>query len=536
MSEGGRPTGQRFVHWLGSPVSRPPLRRQWVAFRAWLHRVINGQAWLRHPWTRRAVTSFIFITVTLLGAWLGLLVGGRTQTMVGPLETTVSIDPKVFGHTVVDIAPLGTLEIDSHGGPVGLSISVRAVDTRLARELLSDSGSLRSLGSDIGDDLRRGVLVASARGLLAATLGAAVAGALFYRSMRRTLQVAGVATAVVVGSYGTAWATYDAGAITEPRYTGLLVNAPSLVGDVREIAANVTEYGEQLGRLVQNVADLYSTTLTLPDYEPSNNTIRVLHVSDLHLNPSAWPLIKAVSDQFDVRAIVDTGDIADHGSAPESVYVSGIGTLGVPYVYVRGNHDSAETEAAVRAQPNAVVLDGAPVEVAGLRFLGLPDPRFTPDQTTREGNSSELVFRQTEQLAALARVAQPAIDVVALHDPSEAELLNGTAPLVLAGHAHKRSQWLEGEKTRVMVQGSTGGAGLRALENEEPTPVTLTVLYFDASTRQLAAWDDITLGGLGLTSAQIDRHIASRETGNGVEPGTETPGPGAGLPTSPNGR
>jgi predicted phosphodiesterase len=523
VTEGDSTITRRLSAWLRYPLS-------WVT---WLRDTVTRPAWIRHPLVRRVVSSVIFVIVVLIGAWLGLLVGGRTHSMVGPLETTVSIDPKVFGHTVVDIAPLGTLEIDSHGGPVGLSVSVRAVDTNRAQELLSDSGSLRSLGDQLGDDLRRGVIVASLRGLVAATLGAAVAGALVYRSRRRTVQVAGLAAALVVGSYGTAWATYDPGAITEPRYTGLLVNAPSLVGDVREIAANVTTYGQQLGRLVQNVADLYSTTLTLPNYEPSDDTIRVLHISDLHLNPSAWPLIKAVSDQFNVRVIVDSGDIADHGSAPESVYVSGIGSLDLPYVYVRGNHDSTETEAAVRAQPNAVVLDGTPVDVAGLRFLGLPDPRFTPDQTTREENSNELVLRQTAQLDARAGIAQPPVDVLVLHDPSEVELLEDAAPLVLAGHAHKRSQWLQGEKTRVMVQGSTGGAGFRALETEEPTPVMLTVLYFDASTRQLTAWDDITLGGLGLTSAQIDRHIASRETANGVEPGTETPGPGAGLPSGP---
>jgi hypothetical protein len=59
--------------------------------------------------------------------------------------------------------------------------------------------------------------------------------------------------------------------------------------------------------------------------------------------------------------------------------------------------------------------------------------------------------------------------------------------------------------TRVFVQGSTGGAGLRGLEHEEPTPVTLSVLYFSRETRQLVAWDDIKLGGLGLSSAEIRR-------------------------------
>jgi predicted phosphodiesterase len=436
----------------------------------------------------------------------------------------------------VDIPPLGSLHLESHDGPIHLKVNLGSLDQERTAALIDDPTAISAAGQSAVDDVTKGVLQLALRALGAAIVCALILSALIFRNIRRVAAAGVLALVVTGGSLGLAAGTIRPDAISEPRYEGLLVNAPAVVGDARRIAQDYGKYAEQLKAIVANVSRIYTTVNKLPIYEQANGGIRILHVSDLHLNPSAWPLIKAVSDQFDVRAIVDTGDIADHGSAPESVYVSGIGTLGVPYVYVRGNHDSAETEAAVRAQPNAVVLNGTPVEVAGLRFLGLPDPRFTPDQTTREEDSNGLVLQQTEQLGVLARVAQPAVDVLVLHDPTQAELLEGTAPLVLAGHAHKRSQWLQGEKTRIMVQGSTGGAGLRALENEEPTPVMLTVLYFDASTRQLTAWDDITLGGLGLTSAQIDRHIAARETANGVEPGTETPGPGAGLPTGPNGR
>ncbi len=154
----------------------------------------------------------------------------------------------------------------------------------------------------------------------------------------------------------------------------------------------------------------------------------------------------------------------------------------------------------------------------------MPDPRFTPDQHTRDPEGESAVLRQsTERLADAARAADPPVDVLAIHDPTDAELLDGTAPLVLAGHTHERREELLPEGTRLMVQGSTGGAGLRALEGEEPTPVTLTVLYFDQDTKDLAAWDDITLGGLGLTSAEIDRHVAERQ--NGEEEDSEQPSP-----------
>ena len=82
-----------------------------------------------------------------------------------------------------------------------------------------------------------------------------------------------------------------------------------------------------------------------------------LHVSDLHLNPSGFDLVRQVVDQFHVDAVLDTGDITDWGSQPENGLITSVGSLGVPYVYIRGNHDSATTAALVAAQRNATVLE-----------------------------------------------------------------------------------------------------------------------------------------------------------------------------------
>jgi hypothetical protein len=55
------------------------------------------------------------------------------------------------------------------------------------------------------------------------------------------------------------------------------------------------------------------------------------------------------------------------------------------------------------------------------------------------------------------------------------------------------------------------------------------VLYLDPETKRLLAWDDITLGGLGLTSAEIQRHQADEDEGDGAEP-TESPSPTTSAP------
>jgi hypothetical protein len=90
--------------------------------------------------------------------------------------------------------------------------------------------------------------------------------------------------------------------------------------------------------------------------------------------------------------------------------------------------------------------------------------------------------------------------------------------------------------TRLMVEGSTGGAGLRGLQGEEPTPLTCTVLYLDPDTGELQAYDEITLGGLGETEVTIQRTVVPL---SGTDPGEATSGDGAaddgGAPASPSG-
>jgi hypothetical protein len=51
------------------------------------------------------------------------------------------------------------------------------------------------------------------------------------------------------------------------------------------------------------------------------------------------------------------------------------------------------------------------------------------------------------------------------------------------------------------------------------------VLYIDRSTKKLQAWDDISLGGLGLASASVSRHLAQPPAEQA--PPTQAPSPAA---------
>lgn len=460
------------------------------------------------PRLRRGGSVGAVLVLTAVGAWLGLRLLGGTPVEVGPLLTSFSVSPDVRGGTRVQVDPVGSLELDSHLGP-RLHVSVNEIDAADARRYVADPALLQGLRQQVVKDVRAGLLVTAIRDGIVATLAAGLLTTVVLRSWRRGAASGGVALLAVLASYALAAGTWDPSSVQRPRFQGLAASLPSLVGDARRITSDFDVYADQLGRIVTGVSRLYTTTLALPVLDPAIDYTTVLHTSDLHLNPAAWQVVSATVKQFHVDVVVDSGDIADHGSSAENAYVGGVRQLGVPYVYVRGNHDSPSTERAVARQPEATVLSlrAGVRTAAGLRFLGAGDPRFTPDKDAVPTQTLESV---TRLLGQEARAAGD-VDVLVIHDPADTALLDGVAPLVLAGHLHQRSTRLLPDGTHVMVEGSTGGAGLRALQTEEPTPVMLSVLYLDPTTRRLAAWDEISLGGLGLASATIERHLVGDE-------------------------
>ncbi|MEV3922660.1 metallophosphoesterase family protein [Actinomadura coerulea] len=459
---------------------------------------------LTSRWTRFSLV----VIVGLAGGYLGLLAGGSYVTPVGPADVQLTLQPSLHGGTTLKLPPLGSLRLDTHGGPVSLEARLTDLRPDQAKKLIEDDTELDRLTDQITGQLRHGLAELLLRAVLIGLATSFVASLALFRSWRRALLGLGSAAAGLVAVTLITWGTFNPQSIAEPRYTGLLANAPQVVGDARSIVERFSAYRAQLARLVGNISELYATTSTLPTYEPDPSTIRVLHVSDIHLNPAAWNVIKSVSTQFKVDLIVDSGDLMDHGSKPEDKFAGEISDLKVPYVYVRGNHDSKQTQKAVEREKNAIVLDGSTREVAGLRVYGLGDPRFTPDKSTRDDYvGADQLRAEGLRHADELRKAGKLPDLVVTHDPTEGEGFSGVAPMVLAGHTHARSTKLLPTGTRLFVQGSTGGAGLRGLEHEEPTPIELSVLYFSRASHRLQGWDDLRLGGLGLTSAQIERHL-----------------------------
>ncbi|UWZ59409.1 metallophosphoesterase family protein [Dactylosporangium aurantiacum] len=480
--------------------------------------------------TRQVLHGVLLGVVAIIGMLIGVQLGGHTTQDIGPFQAQLSLTPSLHGDTSVEIPPLGSLELDSHDGPAHLQIRLESLDEARTRAVVADSGNLEQVSHDAVDQLNLGVRRLALQTAGSGLLGAMILVGLTFRA-RRDTAIAGLVVVAVLASVGGATAlSFKPAAIQEPTYRGLLVNAPAIIGDARRISDRYEEYRAQLQKIVLNVSKLYGTISALPVYEPNTSATKVLHISDMHLNPAAWGVVRTVADQFSVDVVVDTGDINDWGSEPESSYVGEISKLRVPYLYVRGNHDSAVTAAAVAKQPNATVLDNSIVTVEGLTFAGIGDPRFTPDKSTDATDAEQhaAVVASGERLAEKILASPMPVDVALVHDPVAAQPLAGICPLVLAGHRHARSisrldpdtpvvlpsdgasPPAQQERTLLMVEGSTGGAGLRGLESAKPLPLALSILYFDED-RHLSAYDDIQVGGTGLTEVSLQRHIVAAD-------------------------
>jgi hypothetical protein len=128
------------------------------------------------------------------------------------------------------------------------------------------------------------------------------------------------------------------------------------------------------------------------------------------------------------------------------------------------------------------------------------------------------------------RPDQP-VAVAVVHEPYAVPPLLGTVPLVLAGHFHEPAVTLDPSGTRVMIEGSTGGAGissdgLHRITEGTPVPLSATLLYIarrGSRAGQVLAYDAISVGGFGLASISLQRTVIRPDGTPALAPGQVGP-------------
>ncbi len=458
-----------------------------------------------HPSLLRVGRLLLVVLVALGSAGAAMTAWGATSRDIGPLQTRVALVPSLSGGVTVGVPPLGRLDLPTHTGPLRVRATVTGIRPDRARALLTTSRPGRAVTAQVTEDSQEALALAVAKAVLVALAASGVTCAVVFRRRRAVLAGTAAVALALATSGGVAAATLRTEALAEPTFDGLLVQAPALIGRVRDFDA----YSARVAELTANVAGVYGNLATLP-VSPGADSTRFLWVSDIHNNPAGYAVMQQLVEQFTVSGVIDTGDIVDLGSPVENRLLARLGGLDVPYLFVRGNHDSRGTQAAVAALPNGRVLDdGAILQIAGVRFGGIGDPLFRPNKEVKEESdeNDEALRRAGQRLREALEEASEPVDVALVHEPTMAEPLFGAVPLVLDGHGHeRRSRTADG--TLELTQGSSGGAGLRTLDGDEVLPLQMSVLHFDPDGVLLAV-DDITVGGLGQRSVTVERRTPS---------------------------
>lgn len=336
------------------------------------------------------------------------------------------------------------------------------------------------------------------------------------RPWRRAIAIPALSLLLALtGTAGAAWSTFRPDRLES-------VGADGLLGYVRSntaILAGVEARSAQAQPYVKNMLALSAALQDkfVPAELATPASVKLLLVSDIH-GANAYPLMKQIVETEGITAVVDTGDLINFGRVQEAEAAglfTGIASLGVPYLFVRGNHDaSSPTDDALverMAQvPGVVVLEPRRhtytlATVGGLRIGGFDDPRWfgdtgggpatqvpaaeafgeamrelragrattaqesstrgataspsggTPEPTTSVAAGITASIPSAEAASASASAAAAAdaergLDILVTHEPAAAEA-SGDAGIRLHGHMHSTA--LQGN--RIQIGTFTGG-------------------------------------------------------------------------------
>jgi predicted phosphodiesterase len=462
----------------------------------------------------RRLLVLLPVAAGALGAVLAITLLARQDARIGPASVRLSVRPALTGSSRLAVPPFGSVSARTHHGPLQFRATLDDVDVAQLDQALNEDdeaqGGLRrrNLNAALAP-LERDARQAAREFLLRVTavgLAGGLAGVLLFtrRSARR------LAGAAVGGAIATAVllvpsvATYDVSAFRAPRYEGAVEYAPALVGDVRTGLDRLQTLRDEMARITANLNRAYAA-LGRPVPLLDGATVRVLHIGDVHLNPAGFDLAQQLADKFEVAAVVDTGDMGTWGLPPERAVTRRVRAFRVPYLFVKGNHDNSAMVAAIKANPNAQVLDDADATVRGIRFHGVPDPVFSPGQGYRNTQFQRIKERRSVDVATELDGLVRRPDVLMVHDPALARYALGSVATVLEGHLHSfGTQVVNG--TRELRTGTVGGAGPDGLRAKQPVPYTAEILYFDPATHRPVAVDRITVGALE-SSFSVDREL-----------------------------
>jgi len=480
---------------------------------------------------------WVRVASVVLGVVLGMAafsLFARSSYVVGPARVTASASLWPSGETRIELPPFGSVQAHTHAAPLLVTLRLDDVDIERLKRLAEQGVPSQRELLRLRTLLVAGAQQAAARGLAAGVLIAAFVAWALSRAGRYAAIAAMIAALLLGGVMGWTVVGFDEDAFREPQFQGTLAFAPGLIQIVERRARDVRRLEQEIGGIARDLANYYARPQSFASGGDLPRTFRVLHETDIHLDPVGFSLSRELARAYNVALVIDTGDVNNLGTFPEGVAaVNGLETI-KPLIYVGGNHDSPEIMAALRKRKGVTVLDETSATVSGLKVYGVGDPvgrGLVPDATPDPLVADRIAQQAAGKLKASLKSGETTPNIVAVHQPVMATPFLGIVPVILDGHTHsallsKRSG------TWVVNSGTTGGVSFRGLTSDPHIPHTASILYYTLDLpRRLIAIDTVQVFGK-VTQTSLQRTVvdASLLASASIEPTNAAPATGATPP------
>lgn len=430
-----------------------------------------------------SIKTLILLVTALTGSILAVWLLGSTTVEMEGIEFKAGLSPGRSGITELHFPPFGMVEAKTHHGPVHLVIRLEQIRSDTFKSHLDNPPDQKRLLEQLRTSARAQITAFALHQVLVAWLGAIFLVLLLWRpGWLKTLLYSTAAVLILMAVLAGVFRSYDTTAFHEPEYKGVLSMAPAAVKFASDSLTDFQQIRSQTRQIVSNLGMLFTSAdslMVMANPEEQGEVIKVLLVSDLHSNPVGIELCRSLAARFKVDFLINAGDLTDMGSKLETNATQQLSAVGVPQLFVAGNHDSPETIDFVNSLPDSQVLNGQMITLKGLKIIGFADPLAAGSAVTY-ANAEEEREASQQQMASIKESikAQGRPDILVVHDYKLGKKLTPLANLVVSGHNH-RIQIEEGSESEGVFAnpGTTGASGLRGFYSESGISYSAAIAY-----------------------------------------------------------
>lgn len=430
------------------------------------------------------------LLTALLGAMLAVWLLGPAKLEIEGIEFKIGLSPARSGISELHLPPFGLVEAETHHGPVKLFISLEQIRSETLKSHIDNMPDQELLVKQLQSGIRERIKAFAWRQVAVAFLGAFLLLQLIWRPpLFKSLLHTTMATLLLLLILFGMFRSYDTSAFREPEYKGVLSMAPVAVKFASDSLGDLQKLRDNTRQIVASLSQLFSGTnglAPIANPEEQEKVVKILLISDIHSNPVGIALAKSLATRFKADFVINAGDLTDMGSPLETAITQELDTVGIPQLFVGGNHDTPETINFVSDLPDSRILDGEMINLKGIRVLGFADPLSVlpeveyEDPAEEQANLEELMNRIKEKIAADGRP-----DILVVHNSLLGRELRPLADLVVAGHDH-RARIEKGPDGVLVNPGTTGASGWRGLYSEKGVSYSAAIAYLLPDTGLLA--------------------------------------------------